>query len=480
MPIDSLFVYHLANELNDSLNNSNVKKIYNITENEYLIKFHNKKNLYINLSSMCRVNLTNKEYTFPTTPSNLTMVLRKYINNFKIINVTSYKKDRIIQFTFAGLNELKDETIYYVYIELFGRYSNLVLTSEDNTIISALKHVSNEHKTILNGAKYIIEDKDDYVISSKIDKDKIKEVNPTYTTKDFYFTNVFENGTSTENISQVLEDFYSINKDHNLLNLAKTCDSKISKDLKRYNKKLEKLNQDLTSNLDHDKYKDYGDLILTYGFQNKVKDVLICQNLNGEEVKIPLDPLLTTAENANSYYKKYRKLKRSIEFLEKQIEETELKIEYLENLKFQVSICSENEVKEILNELQITKVKKQNNNSKVLVVEYEDYKIYIGKNNVQNDYITFKLANKNDIWFHVVDLPGSHVLLKYESEITNEMIENAASLAGYYSKGRSYPKVEVMYTKVRNVKKVSNSYLGHVSILNNFETVYIEPRKEIK
>lgn len=483
MPIDSVFTKHLAQELNNELNSASIKRIYNISNNEFLLKFHNKKNLYISLNNECRVNITDKEYTFPDKPSNITMLLRKYLNNFKIQNVTNYNYDRIIKIEFSGYNDLRDITTYYLYIELFGRFSNLILTTDENKIINALKLVNNDEKTILPNYIYNTRENSSYIVSTKfgLSADAILTLplQPCSNEKDFYFTNVFDDSiTNYNSLSSLLDNFYTeISKKRRITYLTGECQKKINLELKKLSRKLKYLNNDLENNIDYDKFKLYGDLILTYGYQNNNKELLVCNDFNNNKVSIKLKDNLSVSDNANYYYEKYAKLKRSINHIENQIHKTENRIDYLENLLFQLDICNEVEIKQIFEEYTQTVKKKNVKQSNILKIEDEQYTLLIGKNNLQNEEITFKLSRKNDIWFHVKDLPGSHVILKCEN-VTQNIIEESAKYAAYYSKAKNYPKVEVIYTDVKNVKKISKSYPGHVSIINESNTITVRP--EIK
>ncbi|MFV0424558.1 MAG: NFACT family protein [Bacilli bacterium] len=480
MAIDSVFTYYLAKEINNSVSGASIKKIYNISNNEFLIKFHNKQNLYISANNECRVNLTEIEYTFPSKPSNFTMLLRKYLSNFKVDNITNFNKDRILRIQFVGYNDLKDITSYYMYIELFGRYSNIILTDENNIIINSLKLINNETKTILPNYEYKFIKREEYVITNKanltLNNALSVKLFPCTDNKDFYYTNIFsEEVTSYSSLSKLLDGFYySITKYRRINFLTMQCEKKINNELKKLRKKLFKLNNDLEKNQNYEKYKNYGDLILTYGYQQNFEDSLLCNDYNGNCIEIKMDKNLNVSDNANKYYIKYSKLKRSIDHIKTQIDVTNNKIFYLDNLLYQLSICDEHEIKEIFNEYSNNSKQKKQKARQILTINEEDYTILIGKNNLQNEEITFKLSRKNDIWFHVKDLPGSHVLLK-TNNLTDKKIKIAAEYAAKFSKGKAFPKVEVLYTNVKNVKKITGSYPGHVSIINEKNVIIVTP-----
>lgn len=484
MPIDSIFTKHLANEINSFINGASIKRIYNISNNEFLFKFHNKQNMYISVNNECRVNLTDIEYTFPEKPSNFTMLLRKYLNNFKIASVESFNKDRIIQIKLFGYNDLKDMTTYNLYIELFGRYSNIILTTEDNVIINCLKLVNNETRTLLPNYQYTYNVNEEYVITPKANIDAKSALNaqitPCTNNNDFYHTNIFNDEITTfTTLSSLLDNYYfSITKKRRIDFLTKQCQKSIDLEIKKLKKKVIVLNKDYNKNKEYDIYKTYGDLILTYGYQQQQTNLLKCNDYEGNAIEIKLDSKLSVSDNANKYYNKFSKLKRSLMHIETQVELANNRIEYLENLKYQLSVCNENEIKQIYNEYNQVVNKKDLKTSKILTITEDDYTILIGKNNLQNEEVTFKLSRRNDIWLHVKDLPGSHVILKSDN-LDDKMIEIAAQYAAYYSKAKAFPKVEVIYTNVKNVKKISGSYPGHVSIINEQNTIIVEPKKTI-
>lgn len=482
MPLDSFFTKHLANELNENLKGASIKRIYNISNHEFLFKMQNKKNLYINVSNECRVNITAKNFVFPDKPANFTMILRKYLKTFKITNIINYNKDRIIKISFSGLNELKDYVTYILYIELFNRYSNIILTDENNMIISALKFSNSEKRTILTNYQYKVRQNTNYITTPTISKlfqeqqSLFENLRPCLIKNDFYFCNIFKNPEYFNSLSELLESYYfDSDKKRRVSFLANSCSKKIGNELKKLEKKLCKLEKQYRLNQDFIKYKLYGDLILTYGYQNQDKNILVCNDYDGNQVKITLDKNLDTSNNANKYYQKYQKLKRSLIHIKTQTEITNQRIDYLNNLLFQISISNEAELVEIASEFNQKQTKKIEKKSKIHIIKSDEFSIYIGKNNLQNEEITFKLSRKNDYWFHVKDLPGSHVLLK-TNNLTDDLVNYTASIAAFYSKGATYPNVDVMYTNIKNVKKVSKSYPGHVSIINDFKVVNVCPK----
>ncbi len=188
--------------------------------------------------------------------------------------------------------------------------------------------------------------------------------------------------------------------------------------------------------------------------------------------------------NANLYYKKYHKLKRSILILKEQIKQCEDDIEYFTQLQEQLTHCAIEDAGEIREELikqrlliekKTNKRKKKNNKPNILHLKIEDAEIFIGKNNLQNNYITHQLSRKNDLWFHVKDYHGSHVLLK-SNEYSESQIRLCANLAAYYSNGKNSSSVPVDYCPVSQLKKVPGSKIGFVT-MKSYKTIYIDPNE---
>ena len=233
-----------------------------------------------------------------------------------------------------------------------------------------------------------------------------------------------------------------------------------------------------------EKYKVYGELIQAfgYGLEEGAKE-LIAQNYYDEnkEIKIPLDSTLSPQENAQKYFDKYGKMKRTAEALEKLLEETKAEIDHLESIQNSLDIAlSADDLVQIKDELmEYGFIKKTRNNKKAKVkskpfhyVSSDGFDIYVGKNNYQNDELTFKVATGNDWWFHAKGMPGSHVIVKANNqELPDRVFEEAGKLAGYYSKGRDSEKIEIDYLQKKNVKKPNGSAPGFVVYYTNYSLV---------
>ena len=204
---------------------------------------------------------------------------------------------------------------------------------------------------------------------------------------------------------------------------------------------------------------------------------------NCTPLTIKLDSTLTASQNIQKIFKKYNKLKNTLFACNSQKEQLQNELKYLESLvfeiQFQTTLESLEEIEEELSQggfIKIQKSKKTSIKSTYLQFNYSGFTILVGKNNIQNDNLTFKVAHKSDIWFHVKNAPGSHTILKTnnEKQLSSNVLEFAASLAAFYSKLSSSSKVDIDYTEVRNVKKIPGAKPGMV-IYENYKTIYIEP-----
>ncbi len=239
-----------------------------------------------------------------------------------------------------------------------------------------------------------------------------------------------------------------------------------------------------------DKYKLYGELLNVYGYDVKPGEKsLTCINYyDDKEITIPLDDTMSAGENSKRYFARYNKLKRTYEALSELIKETKEELDYLLSVQNSLEIAlSENDLTDIKEELVVSGyIKSKNlygknkkgakNTAKSRPLHYissDGFHIYVGKNNLQNEEISFKLANGNDMWFHAKKIPGSHVIVKTEgkAELPDTTYEEAARLAAYYSSGRKNPKVEIDYTEKKNLKKPPGKKPGFVIYHTNYSMV---------
>ena len=230
-----------------------------------------------------------------------------------------------------------------------------------------------------------------------------------------------------------------------------------------------------------DTYRIYGELLNTYGYSAPpgAKSLDALNYYTNETVTIPLDPTLTATENAKKYFDKYGKLKRTFEALSQLTEEVKSEIEHLESISASLDIALHEEdlvqIKEELTESGYIRKKSGTKKQKVTIrpfhyISSDGFDIYVGKNNYQNDELTFKLASGNDWWFHAKQMPGSHVVVRLGNaeDLPDRTFEEAARLAAYYSKGRGQEKVEIDYIQKKHVKKPSGAKPGFVVYYTNF------------
>ena len=283
-------------------------------------------------------------------------------------------------------------------------------------------------------------------------------------------------------ISEVLELYYAKKNAYTRIR-QKSADLRriVTTALERNQKKLQLQLKQLSDTEKREKYRIYGELLQTYGYGVKEgSKFLVCENYydDNKEIKIPLDETKSPLENAQKYFEKYNKLKRTYEALCALTEETQNEILHLESIQNALDIATSPDdlidIKQELVDFGFIKKgrgqKKNTGKSKPLHYRSSDgFDIYVGKNNYQNDELTFKIATGNDWWFHAKNMPGSHVIVKSENrELPDRVFEEAASLAAYYSKGRGAEKVEIDYLQKKNVKKPNKSAPGFVVYYTNY------------
>lgn len=291
-----------------------------------------------------------------------------------------------------------------------------------------------------------------------------------------------------ESISSLLEEFYNSKFLRDSLgSKSKELKKLVKKNIEKLNRKLSNQANELNVALNREKFKVYADLISSNFYKiEKGADSVTVENFYDEmkEIEIPLDPTLDGPSNAAKYYKKYSKLKNAASFLTEQIEIGKSEISYLESILLNIDFAERpDEIDELYEELEkegyLNKKKKNNKKKKdsdenYITVKTEDgFDIYIGKNNRQNDYLTHKKAKKNDLWFHVKDAPGSHVILKNDNrDFTNNSLLTAAKLAAKYSSLSKSQNIPVNYTFKMYVKRHPAKKPGLVTY-TNYKTINI-------
>lgn len=291
-----------------------------------------------------------------------------------------------------------------------------------------------------------------------------------------------------DSVSQVLEHYYA---EKNLVTKMrqKSVDLRkiVQTSLERNVKKYQLQQKQMKDTEKKDKYRVWGELINTYGYGLEAgsKSFEALNYYTNETITIPLDSTLTPQENAKKYFDKYSKLKRTAEALDKLLDETDSEIQHLESIAASLDIATSEEdlvqIKEELMDYGYIR-RKYTGGKKVKItsrpfhyISSDGYHIYVGKNNFQNEELSFKFASGNDWWFHAKGQPGSHVIVKTNGEeLPDRTFEEAGKLAAYYSKGRQAPKVEIDYTLKKNLRKPNGSKPGFVVYYTNY-SLLIEP-----
>ena len=467
------------------------------------------------------------------------MFLRKHIEKGVIKNIETLNEDRVIQITVNNRNEIGDLKDYYLIIELFGRYANLIILDENKVIINAYQHIhpfENPDRIIVNGIKYSLppDDKispsDLAAISNFFNHNEIsyqdiinnirglsplfakhllktsnynhknmfevyknllnEESKPTESGKSFYFLDIFqEDKRYFESLSKLLEIHYeNASSLDRVKQIHKYLNTIIKNNYEKSKNKLEKLSKDLSQAKDNQINRIKGDLLLQYQHDiDKSKPEIDLYSYELEKnVNVNIDRTMSVIENANKFYTKYKKQKNAISFIEEQINLTKKDILYFENLLVQIDDnFNIKDLEEIQDELiynkYILRKKPQNKNKKPNYDTYYDelgIPILVGKNNLQNNYITHKISKKDHMWFHVQNQSGSHTVVQSDSDLNETTIRTAANLAAYFSKSKHSSSVPVDYTKIRYVKKIPGEFGSYVSYTNQ-KTIYIDPDIEL-
>lgn len=538
MAVDGIMLNSLVEELKPIFP-AKLNKIQQLSKDELLLTVHHKRKykLFISCHSKYnRFNLTEINYKAIDFPSNFLMVLRKYIDGAIINNVSQIGLDRIVRFEITTSDDLKDKHNMFVYLELMGKYANLVLVDEDNKIVDCLKRIppyENTSRTLFPGAVYklpkahIKNNPFDYpqIDLNRSLVEQLHGFSPLLSNEVLYRINELD-----ENFNDIIDEIknsqtiYAYQKDFHVIELKHLKDNYkklplstgldtiyneleeqvrikqqsgdvrkfVKNEIKKHKNKLKKLEATLDEAYNSEENAKYGELLYAYEYQLKdhIKQAEVVDFETNETIAIPLDSKLTIKQNAKKYFQKYNKSKTAKIEVQNQIDICINRINYFERLDSQLEIANVEDAIEIREELinngylRNKKIPKRLNKKKVRPnfthLKIDNYDIYIGKNNVQNDYITWKLAKKNDLWFHTKDIHGSHILIKKDNEIDDfddNIIRIGAILASYFSKARYSSSVPVNYCYASQLKKVKNSALGFVQ-LGNYNTIYIDPDEE--
>lgn len=491
--------------------------------------------------NFARMQITNNQLDNPFEPPMFLRVLRKHIEGGIVERIEQIGNDRIVHFTINNTDEIGDRIKRHLYLEIMGKHSNIILTDDSNKILDSFKHLTpntNSARTLMPGFNYEFPPTDKKTnpftvdtISDKLDNTlaihkavlrllegysplAVKEMLSMDTDvdiafnrfmqtlqtnastfsidgkEDFYFRPV-AHGIYTESYSSLSEMLDIYYKDRAVRERVRNQTNDLSRHLnsllQKNEKKLAKLVDELEQTKQMDEMNLYGELITSNMYQLKQgMDEFITKNYYNEEtVTIPLNPRKSPAENAQYYYKQYNRLKTRKAHAAEQIKATQDEIAYIETIQMQLDHISVDDIDDIRTELaeqnlikkkHKTKQSKKQQSSIDYYLSRDGQEIVVGRNNLQNEYITHKLGRNNYLWFHTKDIPGSHVVI-LDSNPTDGTVEDAAMLAGYFSRAQGSSKIPVDYTEIKHVHKPSGAKPGFVTYTDQ-STVMVTPEED--
>lgn len=566
MAFDGVTIASIVKELNEKLLDGRIYKIAQPEKDELLLTIKVAGTQYRLMmsadASLPLIYLTQENKKSPMTAPNFCMLLRKHLQNGRIVSITQPGLERVIRFEIEHLDEMGDLCRKTLAMELMGKHSNIIFYDEEKKILDSIKHISgmvSSVREVLPGRMYFIpetENKVDFIANpntmsefasviaskampvykslyssyvgispilaqeicyrSKVDADLPsnalsreqetalqqtfeafvqsvvrKEFKPCIiydaqeTPMEFGvlpFTIYDENRREEyESISEVLHEYYAQRSAKTRIR-QKSADLHriVSTALERNVKKYDIQCRQLKDTEKREKYKVYGELLHTYGYsaQPQAKSITVMNYYTNKELTIPLDPDLSAMENAAKYFDKYGKMKRTYEALTGFVKETKAEIDHLESIMNALDIAEKEDdlvqIKEELIQSGYIRYKGSRKKAKVTskpfhFISSDGFDIYVGRNNLQNEEITFKLAQGNDWWFHAKGAPGSHVVVKSGGkEMPDRTFEEAGRLAAHFSKAKDQDKVEIDYVERKHVKKPSGSKPGFVVYYTNY------------
>ncbi|MBZ2127224.1 Rqc2 family fibronectin-binding protein FbpA [Streptococcus gordonii] len=485
-----------------------------------------------------RVQLTETTFENPAIPNTFIMVMRKYLQGAVIEAIQQVENDRILEISVSNKNEIGDSVAVTLVIEIMGKHSNIILLDKaSGKIIEAIKHVGfsqNSYRTILPGSTYVappqtgslnpftvgdeklfqilqteeIEPKRLQQIfqglgrdtatelSGRLTADKLKTfrsffaspTHPSLTEKSFSALLFSDSKTQMSTLSELLDTFYKDKAERDRVNQqASELIRRVENELEKNRKKLGKQEEELLATENAEEFRQKGELLTTFLHQvpNDQNQVELDNYYTGEKILITLDKALTPNQNAQRYFKRYQKLKEAVKHLTSLIEETRNTILYLESVETALAQASLSEIAEIREELiqtgfirrrQREKIQKRQKPEKYLATDGQTI-ILVGRNNLQNDELTFKMAKKDELWFHAKDIPGSHVVITGNLQPSDEVKTDAAELAAYFSKARLSNLVQVDMIEIKKLNKPTGGKPGFVTYTGQ-KTLRVTPDAE--
>lgn len=486
-----------------------------------------------------RIQLTETTFENPAQPSTFIMVLRKYLQGAVIESIEQIENDRIVEITVSNKNEIGDDIQATLIIEIMGKHSNILLVDKSsNKVLEVIKHIGfsqNSYRTLLPGATYIAPPSTEALNPFTIKDEKLfeilqtqeltaknlqslfqglgrdtaielenlltddrlsnfrkffnQETNPCLTDKSFScvpFSTKIEGHFSS--LSQLLDVFYKDKAERDRVKQqASELIRRVENELQKNRQKLKKQEKELQATENAEEFRQKGELLTTFLHQvpNDQDQVILDNYYTNQPITISLDKALTPNQNAQKYFKRYQKLKEAVKYLTDLIEETKATILYLESVETVLNQAGLDEIAEIREELiqtgfirrrQREKIQKRKKPEKYLASDGKTI-ILVGRNNLQNEELTFKIARKEELWFHAKDIPGSHVVISGNLNPSDEVKTDAAELAAYYSKGRLSNLVQVDMIEVKKLNKPTGGKPGFVTYTGQ-KTLRVTPDSE--
>ena len=485
-----------------------------------------------------RVQLTETTFENPAVPNTFIMVMRKYLQGAVIEAIQQLENDRILEISVSNKNEIGDSVAVTLVIEIMGKHSNIILLDKASSkIIEAIKHVGfsqNSYRTILPGSTYVAPPQNGSLnpftvgdeklfeilhtediepkrlqqmfqglgrdtateLRGRLTADKLKTfraffaspTQPSLTEKSFSALLFSDSKTQMSSLSELLDTFYKDKAERDRVNQqASELIRRVENELDKNRKKLGKQEEELLATENAEEFRQKGELLTTFLHQvpNDRDQVELDNYYTGEKIIIALDKALTPNQNAQRYFKRYQKLKEAVKHLTSLIEETRATILYLESVETALAQASLTEIAEIREELiqtgfirrrQREKIQKRQKPEKYLATDGQTI-ILVGRNNLQNDELTFKIAKKDELWFHAKDIPGSHVVITGNLQPSDEVKTDAAELAAYFSKARLSNLVQVDMIEAKQLNKPTGGKPGFVTYTGQ-KTLRVTPDEE--
>lgn len=486
-----------------------------------------------------RIQLTQTTFENPAQPSTFIMVLRKYLQGAMIESIEQVENDRIVEITVSNKNEIGDHIQATLIIEIMGKHSNILLVDKSShKILEVIKHVGfsqNSYRTLLPGSTYIAPPSTDVLNPFTVKDEKLFEILQTqeltaknlqslfqglgrdtanelerllvrdklstfrhffgqetkpYLTETSFSPIPFENsvGEPFTSLSDLLDTYYKDKAERDRVKQqASELIRRVENELQKNRHKLKKQEKELLATDNAEEFRQKGELLTTFLHQvpNDQDQVILDNYYTNQPVIITLDKALTPSQNAQRYFKRYQKLKEAVKYLTELIEETKSTILYLESVETVLNQAGLEEIAEIREELiqtgfirrrQREKIQKRKKPEQYLASDGKTI-IYVGRNNLQNEELTFKMARKEELWFHAKDIPGSHVVISGNLNPSDEVKTDAAELAAYFSKGRLSNLVQVDMIEVKKLNKPTGGKPGFVTYTGQ-KTLRVTPDPE--